>query len=424
MRGQGSVTWHLIGCRWSPALSVSTSPVLVTPLVTWHWHHSSHWSQPALRWSEARVSAPWTSRPWTRCHSPGTRSTGWSGTRSRRSRSSRRSMTRSTTRLQVKVIICCDIQYEDHSSQSRDFVQDATVLRNVWVSLTWWTSSQEPSCGTWGWEKLTWAQVSSAGREMSWRRWGLSSVTRWSRGRWRWSERRSSGSRSFRDRRRRSEDRRLWRNRSWRKRERPWQHYPLHHPLNLPPLHHHHQDGQKPPHLTPEAASVARPKVNLSLARLEDPPQTSSQISLQFMGPSLRSLTEGNIESCIVFSPIEYCLSGTNTPTPPTLSQATAGPEAEVTTAESPRALLICRLEILNKVLINVKCFMTNIVCDGGCWVLKRGPHEAWRPWHTCDTSINQCLFCILQLAKLQTLLLNNNGRQTRFRNLYSRGTR
>ena len=64
---------------------------------------------------------------------------------------------------------------------------------------------------------------------------------------------------------------------------------------------------------------------------------------------------------------LNIACSGTNTPTQPTLSQATAGPEAEVTTAESPGALLICRLEILNKVLINVKCFMTNIVCDGGC---------------------------------------------------------
>ena len=65
---------------------------------------------------------------------------------------------------------------------------------------------------------------------------------------------------------------------------------------------------------------------------------------------------------------LKIACSGTNTPTQPTLSQATAGPEAEVTTAESPaRAFLICRLEILNKVLINVKCFMTNIVCDGGC---------------------------------------------------------
>merc|ERR1712032_1001694 len=129
---------------------------------------------------------------------------------------------------------------------------------------------------------------------------------------------------SFRDRRRRSGDRKLSRHRSWRQRERPSPPHPLHHPPNLPPPHHHHQDGQKPPHLTPEAAPAARPKANLSLAKLEAPPQTSSQISLQFMGPSLRSLTEG-----------------TNTPTQPTPSQATAGPEEEVTTAESPGALLI-----------------------------------------------------------------------------------
>merc|ERR1711971_1235897 len=136
--------------------------------------------------------------------------------------------------------------------------------------------------------------------------------------------------------RQKEEIRRHSRNRSWRRQERPLQHHPLRHPLNLPPLHHLHQDGQKPLHLTPEAASAARPKANLSLVRLEDTPQTSSQISLQFTDPSLRSLTEG-----------------TNTPTQPTLSQATAGPEAEVTTAESPGALLICicRLEILNKVL-------------------------------------------------------------------------